>query len=72
MRLFFLSFQVMPDGSRLELNSGITPIVNGSQLHIDHVSRSDEGQYICVGSNGVEKINQSAFIATFGKISEMS
>ena len=57
----------MLDGTRLQLNTGITPIANGSQLHIDHVSRGDEGQYICEGFNGLENISKSAFIAAFGK-----
>ena len=57
----------MHDGSRIKLTSGITPVTNGSQLHIDHVSRADEGEYVCEGQNGVEKINQTAYLAAMGK-----
>ena len=59
--------QVMPDGTRLQLTSGITPIANGSQLRLDSVMRSDEGEYICEGQNGLERVDQSAYIAAYGK-----
>ncbi|OWF37898.1 hemicentin-2-like [Mizuhopecten yessoensis] len=48
------------------VTSGITPIVNGSQLHLDHVSLSDIGEYICYGTNGVETIDLHAFVDTQG------
>ena len=57
----------MPDGSRLKITNNITPITNGSQLHLDNVARTDQGEYICEGTNGIETLDQSAYIATFGK-----
>ena len=59
--------QIRPDGSRLQLNTDITPIANGSQFHIDHVTRADEGQYTCGAHNGLESINKSAFIGIIGE-----
>ena len=59
----------MPDGSRLELTNNITPITNGSQLHLDNVARTDQGEYICEGKNGIETLDKSAYIATFGNYS---
>ena len=56
----------MPDGSRFLITKGITPIANGSQLHIDHVSTADVGQYVCEGSNGIETLTKTAFIHTYG------
>ena len=58
----------MPDGSRLQLTNNITPITNGSQLHLDNVARTDQGEYICEGKNGIETLDKSAYIATFGKL----
>ncbi|XP_033726191.1 LOW QUALITY PROTEIN: protein sax-3-like [Pecten maximus] len=48
------------------VTSGITPIVNGSQLHLSHVAPGDIGEYICYGSNGVETVDLHAFLDAQG------
>ncbi|XP_060082150.1 hemicentin-1-like, partial [Ylistrum balloti] len=48
------------------VTTGITPIVNGSQLHLSHISSSDIGEYICYGSNGMETIDLHAYLDAKG------
>lgn len=57
----------MPDGSRVVQTDGVTPTVNGSQLHFNRMDGGKVGQYVCEGNNGVEKVQMSAFLTTFGK-----
>lgn len=48
------------------VTSGVTTIVNGSQLHLDHISQGDIGEYICYGSNGVETVDLHAYLYSQG------
>ncbi|KAL4216414.1 G2F domain [Mactra antiquata] len=60
-------YKVMPDGSKAIVTTGVvTTAGNVSQLHFDHVDSGREGQYICEGNNGVENIQMTAFLKTFG------
>ncbi|XP_053386908.1 titin-like [Mercenaria mercenaria] len=59
-------YKIMPDGSRFQVTNGVTSIVNGSRLHFDRMDSSKIGQYICEGNNGVEKVQMTAALSTFG------
>ncbi|XP_052264973.1 hemicentin-1-like [Dreissena polymorpha] len=59
-------YKVLAGGTRFPITDGVVPIANGSQLHIDHVSAGIQGEYVCEGTNGVEKVAMSAFINTYG------
>ncbi|XP_060608426.1 hemicentin-1-like [Ruditapes philippinarum] len=59
-------YKVMPDGTKLQVTNGITSVINGSRLHFDRMDSGRVGQYVCEGNNGVEKVQMSAFLNTFG------
>ena len=66
IHVYWCVYKVGTGGVKYPILTGITPIANGSQLHIDHVTRGIEGEYICEGTNGVETIDYGAYLYTYG------
>ena len=58
------TFSWTKDGSAVTANDRISLSADNKQLSITNVNRTDSGEYRCVATNSVGKVNSNAAILT--------
>ena len=58
------TFSWTKDGSAVTANDRISLSADNKQLSITNVNRTDSGEYRCVATNSVSKVNSNAAILT--------